>query len=139
MANPANAHDHSAPGFHIDPTDPIDGRLKAHIAFMALAYGVIFPIGMVLGLVKSRWHVPFQATGAVFTALGYIFGHTHKGRMFDHNAHAKVAWAMLWLLAFQTLGGIYLMLRLDRFINDPLRRWVKLAHKWMGVAQFILS
>ena len=38
--------------------EPIDSTLWIHILVQSLAWGVIFPTGMVLGLVKNRWHVP---------------------------------------------------------------------------------
>ena len=39
---------------------PVDTILWIHIALQAIVWGVIFPIGMVLGLTRSRWHVPVQ-------------------------------------------------------------------------------
>jgi len=39
---------------------PIDSILWIHIALQAVVWGVLFPIGMVLGLSRSRWHVPTQ-------------------------------------------------------------------------------
>ena len=39
---------------------PVDAILWIHIVLQATVWGVIFPIGMVLGLTRSRWHVPLQ-------------------------------------------------------------------------------
>jgi hypothetical protein len=39
---------------------PVDALLWIHIALQAAVWGVIFPVGMVLGLTRSRWHVPLQ-------------------------------------------------------------------------------
>ena len=39
---------------------PVDAILWIHIFLQATVWGVIFPIGMVLGLTRSRWHVPLQ-------------------------------------------------------------------------------
>jgi hypothetical protein len=39
---------------------PVDAILWIHIFLQAAVWGVIFPIGMVLGLTRSRWHVPLQ-------------------------------------------------------------------------------
>lgn len=96
------------------------------ILIQIIAWGFIFPIGMVLGMTKyvfglcivtrqrtidsmndlhdsllrSRWHVPLQSTGIALTVLGIIFGHTHKGRKFPYTA--SVAFLPLfqncWLL-----------------------------------------
>ena len=39
---------------------PVDTILWIHIILQAAVWGVIFPIGMVLGITRSRWHVPLQ-------------------------------------------------------------------------------
>lgn len=39
---------------------PVDAILWIHIVLQAIVWGILFPIGMVLGLTKSRWHVPLQ-------------------------------------------------------------------------------
>jgi hypothetical protein len=41
---------------------PVDNILWIHIFLQATVWGVIFPIGMVLGLTRSRWHVPLQVS-----------------------------------------------------------------------------
>ena len=58
----AHEHDDSIPP---DPSVPIDSVLKLHVFLQMLSWGMLFPAGMVLGMVKSRWHVPVQvlATG----------------------------------------------------------------------------
>lgn len=57
---PAHAHEH-----HDDVSEeqlhaPLDAILFLHMGLQALVWGVLFPIGMVLGLSRSRWHVPLQ-------------------------------------------------------------------------------
>jgi hypothetical protein len=39
---------------------PVDAILWMHIALQAIVWGFIFPVGMVLGLTRSKWHVPVQ-------------------------------------------------------------------------------
>jgi hypothetical protein len=57
------AHDHghghelAAPG---EKQKPIDAILWIHILLQTVLWGIIFPVGMVLGLSRSRWHVPLQ-------------------------------------------------------------------------------
>lgn len=49
----ADAHDHAVDGIPDDAAtspDPIDSTLWAHIFVMMLAFGVLFPLGMVLGV-----------------------------------------------------------------------------------------
>lgn len=45
-----------------------------------VAFGFVYPIGMVLGLVKSRWHVPVQTLGSLLFVLGFFLAHAHSGR-----------------------------------------------------------
>ncbi len=39
---------------------PVDAILWIHMSLQALVWGLIFPAGMVLGITRSRWHVPLQ-------------------------------------------------------------------------------
>lgn len=57
----------AAHGHHDDISEeaakaPIDAILWIHILLQAFVWGVLFPIGMVLGMAKSRWHVPLQVS-----------------------------------------------------------------------------
>jgi hypothetical protein len=52
-------------GHHSDISEeaanaPVDAILWIHIFLQAFVWGILFPIGMVLGMAKSRWHVPLQ-------------------------------------------------------------------------------
>lgn len=40
----------------------MDRILWMHIVLQGVVWGVLFPIGMVLGLTKSKWHVPLQVS-----------------------------------------------------------------------------
>jgi uncharacterized membrane protein YedE/YeeE len=57
---PVLAHEHHAELTEEQLHAPVDAILWIHIALQAIVWGVIFPIGMVLGLTRSRWHVPVQ-------------------------------------------------------------------------------
>jgi hypothetical protein len=39
---------------------PTDTILWIHILLQAAVWGILFPVGMVLGITRSRWHVPLQ-------------------------------------------------------------------------------
>ena len=39
---------------------PIDAILWIHMFLQAAVWGVLFPVGMVLGITRSRWHVPLH-------------------------------------------------------------------------------
>jgi len=45
-----------------EATAPIDSILWFHIFLQGAVWGILFPIGMVLGLSRSKWHVPLQVT-----------------------------------------------------------------------------
>jgi len=60
--NIVSAHDHGGgiPEGSVVSPEPLDSILWWHICAMIVAFGILFPIGMVLGIVRSRWHVPLQ-------------------------------------------------------------------------------
>ena len=59
-ATPALAHEHDDEVSDEDANAPVDAILWIHMFLQATVWGFIFPIGMVLGLSRSRWHVPLQ-------------------------------------------------------------------------------
>ncbi|KAF2263859.1 integral membrane protein-like protein [Lojkania enalia] len=117
---------------HAISDDPIDSILWIHILIQSLAWGILFPTGMVLGIIRSKWHVPVQSTGTALAIIGYFLGHKHKGRQFAPNIHSKfVPIIMLWLIV-QVAMGIYLKLHLERGIHGKIRKIVVLAHGIVG-------
>ncbi|CAI7599509.1 unnamed protein product [Penicillium bialowiezense] len=119
--------------------DPIDGTLWTHMILMGVAFGIIFPVGMVLGIVRSRWHVPVQVVGTVIAVLAYFLGHAHKGRQFDKNLHASFAnWLMLMLVA-QIVLGAYLKLHLEKAGQARIRWIFVLAHGIVGKIMPVVS
>ncbi|KAI0157218.1 hypothetical protein GGR57DRAFT_59813 [Xylariaceae sp. FL1272] len=134
----ALAHDHDstniADGDAIS-VDPIDTILWIHIFLQMLAWGIIFPLGMVLGIVKNRWHVPLQVLGTAIAILGYFLGHMHKGREFRHdNVHSKFAAPISFMLFVQIAFGIYLKLHIERGVFGKIRKVVKVGHGIVGKA-----
>ena len=57
---PALAHEHHDEISEEDANAPVDAILWIHMFLQAAVWGFLFPIGMVLGLSRSRWHVPLQ-------------------------------------------------------------------------------
>ncbi|KAI1491392.1 hypothetical protein F5X96DRAFT_631401 [Biscogniauxia mediterranea] len=139
----ASAHDHSSTHIEEGETisaDPIDTILWIHIFVQIAAWGIVFPLGMVLGIVKSRWHVPLQSIGTILAIVGYALGHMHGGREFLHsNVHSKFASPLSLLLFLQILMGIYLKLHIERGVHLKIRRVVKLGHGIVGKAMPVLS
>ncbi|OAL31425.1 hypothetical protein AYO22_01017 [Fonsecaea multimorphosa] len=112
--------------------DPIDSFIWAHVGFMVTAFAVVFPIGMVLGLGKSRWHVPVQIFGLVLTVIGWVLPSFHGGRQYlKPNIHASFAKWLLFAIVAQAASGTYLSLRLEGPRHRTIR---KILHRWHGVA-----
>ncbi|KAF7545761.1 hypothetical protein G7046_g9483 [Stylonectria norvegica] len=139
----AESHEHGVS--HIDEgetvsQEPLDAILWIHILIQMLAYGVIFPIGMVLGMTKNRWHVPLQSFGTVLAILGFFLGHMHKGREFiPENVHAKFAHILQILLAAQVFLGVYLRGHWEKGINGKIRKVLRPFHSIIGKAMPVLS
>ncbi|KAL1915102.1 uncharacterized protein VTP21DRAFT_7583 [Calcarisporiella thermophila] len=83
------------------------GLLVSHIVFMVLGYGILLPMGMALGISRSRWHIPCQVFGIAAIIMGYFFGHSYGHStpdFYPNNLHHKFG---KWLLAL-TFGQIFL-------------------------------
>ncbi|KAL1995243.1 hypothetical protein VTN49DRAFT_1430 [Thermomyces lanuginosus] len=119
--------------------DPIDATLWTHMILMGFAFGIIFPLGMVLGITRSRWHVPVQVIGTVVAVLAYFLGHAHKGRQFAKNVHAMFANSLMLMMIVQVGLGVYLKLHLERGIHGRMRRYFVLAHGFLGKAMPVVS
>ncbi|KAK4984849.1 hypothetical protein LTR66_008365 [Elasticomyces elasticus] len=137
LAEKTSAHEHhddKIPGGEGLSPDPIDSILWTHILLQTLAWGILFPTGMVLGIVRSRWHVPCQTVGTALAVVAYFLGHAHKGRQFAHNAHAAYAPFLMIGLIAQIVMGVYLRLHLERGIHGRIRKAVVVAHGIVGKA-----
>lgn len=132
------AHEHheveSGPFEHnFTNEEPMDSVLKWHIGIQALCWGLLFPAGMILGLNKSRYHVPFQlVTISLSLFAGNFLGHHHGGRSFHVTAHASLASYLWWYVIAQ--AGLGLFLKLHIIEGTKARRGVKLAHKIVGAS-----
>ncbi|CAE6399054.1 unnamed protein product [Rhizoctonia solani] len=122
-----SAHPHHENGGNSEA--PIDAILWIHIVVQLIVWGGIFGIGMVLGITRSKWHVPVQSAAYLMTAAGYILGHSHKGRSFPESAHGRVANFILFPLLAQLALGIYLKLHVH---EQTIRPWAVVAHGIIG-------
>ncbi|KAF8809521.1 hypothetical protein BYT27DRAFT_7187837 [Phlegmacium glaucopus] len=130
------AHPHSDALTEEAANAPVDAILWIHIALQAAVWGVIFPMGMVLGLTRSRWHVPLQVTGFALTIAGYILGHMHKGRAFLSSVHGQFASILFIPIVSQLALGIYLKLHIH---EKSLRPYVVIIHGIIGKIYPILG
>ncbi|EQL33242.1 hypothetical protein BDFG_04685 [Blastomyces dermatitidis ATCC 26199] len=132
--------DHSQlPEGQVISGDPLDSILWIHIILMTVAFGLIFPTGMVLGITRSRWHVPVQIVGSIIAILAYFMGHLHKGRQFSKNIHASFANVLMIMLVAQVVLGIYLKLHLSRGIHGRIRQYVVGTHGVVGKVMPVVS
>lgn len=49
------------------------------------AFGILYPLGMILGLAKNKWHVPVQILASTLFVIGYFLAHAHNGRNYVIN------------------------------------------------------
>lgn len=108
---------------------PIDSILWMHMALQAIVWGIIFPIGMVFGLSRSRWHVPTQSIGFALTLGGIFLGHAHGGRQFRHSVHGSIGSWIVVPIFTQLILGIYLKLHIHQ---ETLRPYAVRAHGILG-------
>ncbi|KEI40963.1 uncharacterized protein L969DRAFT_364761 [Mixia osmundae IAM 14324] len=111
------------------PEQPIDSILWIHMMLQMLVWGIMFPAGMVLGMTKSRWHVPMQATATLLTIMGVILAHRHGGRQFPFTAHAAFAKYVFFYMLGQAGAGIYLKAHIH---ERSLRPYVQRLHSIAG-------
>ncbi|PPQ68312.1 hypothetical protein CVT26_006241 [Gymnopilus dilepis] len=130
------AHEHHDELTEEEANAPIDNILWIHMALQALVWGVMFPIGMVFGLTRCRWHVPLQATGYALTLGGYFLGHSHKGRAFLPGVHGTFANILIVPILAQLVIGIYLKLHIH---ERSIRPYIVPIHGVIGKAYPILG
>ena len=66
---PALAHEHDEDISEEELNAPVDAVLWIHMFLQATVWGILFPTGMVLGLSRSRWHVPLQVRAEARIAI----------------------------------------------------------------------
>ncbi|RPA87147.1 hypothetical protein BJ508DRAFT_410695 [Ascobolus immersus RN42] len=135
FARLAVAHDHhdeNIPKGSAISDEPIDAILWIHIFMMIITFGIIFPTGMVLGMTRSRWHVPVQIVGTCLAIVGWFLGHAHKGRQFAPNIHSYFASTLMGMLAKQVAIGVYLKLHLEKGFHGKIRWFFVRLHGITG-------
>ncbi|OAD77549.1 hypothetical protein PHYBLDRAFT_2376, partial [Phycomyces blakesleeanus NRRL 1555(-)] len=114
-------------------SEPIGTIMTLHIIFMIAAFGILYPLGMVLGLAKNKWHVPVQILGTTFFIIGYFLAHAHNGRNYEpHIAHRWFADIVITAVVVQLGVGAYLKCHLERGLLGRIRPVLVKAHKILG-------
>ncbi|GBE86676.1 hypothetical protein BKA93DRAFT_769428 [Sparassis latifolia] len=136
LVGPAVAHEHHGELSEEQAHAPVDAILWIHIFLQAAIWGVLFPVGMVLGMTRSRWHVPLQSAGFALTAAGYVLGHSHGGRAFLAGAHGIMANILFVPIVLQLFLGIYLKLHIH---EETIRPWAVRLHGIVGKSYPVLG
>ena len=66
-----HAHGHHDELSEEETHAPVDSILWIHMFLQAAVWGLLFPVGMVLGITRSRWHVPLQVCSRLYTSEFY--------------------------------------------------------------------
>ncbi|WFC99058.1 hypothetical protein MYAM1_001794 [Malassezia yamatoensis] len=111
---------------------PVSAKTWIHIALEATSWMVLFPLAMVLGLVRHKLHVPLASGAVAMSLVGYVLGGHHGGRQFPHTVHGTMAKILLLVLIIQTFCGIYLKLHLQWKPEKVLRPIILRAHGIFG-------
>ncbi|KAF9921069.1 hypothetical protein FBU30_008946 [Linnemannia zychae] len=74
--NDANPHAHAIDGDHL--SNPF---IIIHVACMISAYGILMPLGIMLGIRRHKYHIPVNSLMFLIAMAGYIFGYGHH--LFD--------------------------------------------------------
>lgn len=130
---------HSSVNIEEEKKKPVSSVLWTHIALEALAWLVLFPLGMVLGLVRHKLHVPVSGAAVALSLIGYVLGGHHKGRQFPHTVHGTMAKLLFLTLLTQATCGIYLKLHLTWKPEAYVRPVVLRIHGILGRAFPVLG
>lgn len=127
---------------HDEPAEPgtfpmpeaVDGVLWAHILIMTIAFGVIFPVGMILSLTKHRFHLPVQITGGVLAITGLFIGVFHKGSKYPSgNIHSEFGGWVILLALCQIAVSVLLKMNIKKGFLGRTKRTMSRIHKVIAV------
>ncbi|KAL7332414.1 hypothetical protein PS15p_204464 [Mucor circinelloides] len=116
-------HDHMAmdetvPKFNATGDEPMSyalfpdekGYFYIHVTMMVIAFWILMPIGIMLGIAKSSLHVPIQMLAFCFAMVGFFFaklyGHSTP-HLYKGNSHHTLGWILfLFLIAQMSVGVV---------------------------------
>ncbi|KAG0307746.1 hypothetical protein BGZ99_001375 [Dissophora globulifera] len=105
-----------------------------HVTCMITAYGLLLPIGIMLGVRKSKYHIPWNTAMVIVALAGYFFGYFHHMFGIGEGAHEDAA---------AEGDGMAGMKKRQVVIGDVSAehygwRWKATAHGAMGTLLLIL-
>ena len=75
-----------------------------------------------LGVAQSSFHIPVQIAFVTMTTIGIVFAILYNSAtpdFYENNAHHKIGWVIIWMLAAQVVSG---MIRgVARYVRGPSR------------------
>ncbi|KAG0218005.1 hypothetical protein BGX33_008866 [Mortierella sp. NVP41] len=80
--NDANPHAHALSPGHL--SNPL---IVIHVACMIAAYGILMPVGIMLGIRRHKYHVPVNTLMFLVAMAGYFFGYGHHMFGIGEGAH----------------------------------------------------
>ncbi|KAI8984637.1 hypothetical protein BDF20DRAFT_860992 [Mycotypha africana] len=85
------------------------GYFYIHVAMMVIAFWVLMPIGIMLGIAKSSFHVPVQLLAFCFAMAGFFFaqlyGHSTP-HLYKGNSHHTLGWILFLFMLIQMSVGV---------------------------------
>lgn len=103
-----------------DPTTFLSAKaphkffLYAHIATAGIAWIIMYPISLALGVAQSRLHLPFQTIQFVITLVSLlclgIYGKSAPRDLYPGNSYSKMSFAMLFICIIHWLALVVMEL-----------------------------
>ncbi|KAI9030343.1 hypothetical protein DFJ74DRAFT_466441 [Hyaloraphidium curvatum] len=126
----------------IPPGSPArDTFLLLHAALMTLGFGVLLPLGAVLGMVRSKHHRTIQGIGVGVVAAGMVPTFFHSSDHVPPGPHQVFGWLLLALLACQVAAGLGLhtanAAHVAASARSAMLRVASAWHRAFGVAIFL--
>ncbi|CAZ83661.1 unnamed protein product [Tuber melanosporum] len=85
------------------------GLLYGHVALMSVGWIVVLPIAVVLAIAGSRYHLPTQLLFLIIHGSGLFLSILYNSAtpdLYPNNSHHKLGWAIVWILATQSILGV---------------------------------
>ncbi|KAI7904736.1 uncharacterized protein BX663DRAFT_559714 [Cokeromyces recurvatus] len=85
------------------------GYFYTHVILMTIAFWILMPIGIMLGIAKSSLHIPVQLGSLCFAMGGFFFaklyGHSTP-HLYKGNSHHILGWILFLFMITQMSVGI---------------------------------
>ncbi|KAI8452166.1 hypothetical protein BY996DRAFT_4584919, partial [Phakopsora pachyrhizi] len=112
--------------------------LTFHILLQLISWGILIPIGSILGINRSSLHPPLQLITTLLISLPAIsLPHLFPSESYSSNAHSKLSTPLTLSLIGQLLTGIFL--KTHTLERTTLRLGVRVVHGVFGRCFPILS